>query len=31
VTRRNASIGDVVEIEIPEGLAYAQYAHEHPS
>ncbi len=26
-----ASIGDVVEIETPKGLAYAQFAHEHPS
>ena len=25
-----ATIGDVVEIETPDGLAYAQFAHEHP-
>jgi hypothetical protein len=29
--RSSASIVDVVEIETPKGLAYAQFAHEHPS
>ncbi len=28
--RRRPRIGDVVEIETPRGLAYAQYTHKHP-
>jgi hypothetical protein len=27
--RRRPQIGDVIEIETPRGLAYAQYTHEH--
>lgn len=29
--RRRPKIGDVIEISTPNGLAYAQYTHEHPT
>jgi ribosomal protein L34E len=29
VTRRRPRIGDVIEIETPKGLAYAQYTYKH--
>jgi len=29
VNRKKPKIGDVIEIETPEGLAYFQYTHEH--
>src|SRR5579862_8267381 len=28
---RKAKIGDICEIKTPEGLAYVQYTHDHPS
>lgn len=28
--RKGPQLGDVIEIETPKGLAYAQYSHEHP-
>ncbi|MDD2760096.1 MAG: hypothetical protein PHH11_07365 [Methylomonas sp.] len=29
VSRKRPAIGDVIEIPIPDGLAYAQYTHKH--
>ncbi len=29
--RKRPRVGDVVEIETPRGLAYAQYTHKHPT
>jgi hypothetical protein len=29
VTRKRPQIGDVIEIPTPEGLAYAQFTHQH--
>lgn len=31
VTRIRPQIGDVIEIPTPQGLAYAQFTHKHPS